>query len=73
MLSRYLVSARTGHLDQVFHCFAYLKAHERSTMAFDDTDPEFDKQRFKQCDWSEFYPDAAEPVPTDAPETRGSP
>jgi hypothetical protein len=28
MLSRYLVSAREGHLDQVFHVFAYLKTHE---------------------------------------------
>jgi hypothetical protein len=37
MLSRYLVSARRGHLEQVFHIFAYLKAHERSTMVFDDT------------------------------------
>ena len=32
MLSRYLVSAREGHLDQVYHVFAYLKTHETSTM-----------------------------------------
>ena len=53
MLSRYLVSAREGHLDQVFHVFAYLKTHETSTMVFDDTEPEFDDCRFKECDWSE--------------------
>ena len=71
MLSRYLVSARRGHLEQVFHIFAYLKAHERSTLVFDDTDPSFDGDRFNKCDWSEFYPDAAEAIPTDAPEARG--
>lgn len=71
MLSRYLASAREGHLEQVFHTFAYLKAHERSTMVFDDTEATFDKNTFKQRDWSEFYPDAAEPVPSDAPEPRG--
>jgi hypothetical protein len=47
MLSRYLVSASKGHLDQVFHVFAYLKTHETSTMLFDDTEPDFDNRRFK--------------------------
>jgi hypothetical protein len=60
MLSRYLVTARKGHLDQVFHVFAHLKAHERSTMVFDDTEPNFDKRHVKICDWSEYYPNAAE-------------
>ena len=31
MLSRYLVSAREGHLDQIFHVFAYLKTDRKST------------------------------------------
>jgi hypothetical protein len=34
LLSRYLVSARCGHLDQVFHIFAYLKRFDASTMVF---------------------------------------
>jgi hypothetical protein len=41
LMSRYLVSARQGHLEQVFHIFAYLKHHPRSTIAFDDTIPTF--------------------------------
>ena len=65
MLSRYLVSAREGHLGQVFHVFAYLKTHETSTMVFDDTEPDFDDRRFKDCDWSEYYPDAVEAIPRD--------
>ena len=50
MLSRYLVSAREGHLEQVFHVFAYLKTHETSTIVFDDSEPDFDDCRFKDCD-----------------------
>lgn len=71
MLSRYLVQAREGHLEQCFHVFAYLKSHDRSTMVFDDTEPDFDGSAFRKCDWSEFYPDAKEAIPTDVPEARG--
>ena len=71
MLSRYLVSAREGHLGQVFHVFAYLKTHETSTMVFDDTEPDFDDRRFKDCDWSEYYPDAVEAISRDMPKLRG--
>jgi hypothetical protein len=42
-----LVSAREGHLDQIFHVFAYLNTHETSTMVFDDTESDFDDCRFK--------------------------
>jgi hypothetical protein len=71
LLSRYLVSARQGHLEQVFHIFAYLKHHPRSTMVFDDTIPVFRGERFVNCDWSEFYPDAREAIPEIMPEPRG--
>ena len=53
-MSRYLVSARQGHLEQVFHIFAYLKHHPRSMMVFDDTIPTFKSERFVKYDWSEF-------------------
>ena len=71
MLSRYVVSPREGHLEQVFHLFAYLKHHKRSRMVFDDTEPTFDDNAFKICDWSEFYPDAEEAIPHNVPEPRG--
>ena len=71
MLSRYLVSPREGHLQQVFHLFAYLKHHKRSRMVFDDSEPVFDPNAFKTCDWSEFYPDAEEALPTTMPKERG--
>ena len=73
LLSRYLVSARQGHLEQVFHIFAYMKSHERSTLVFDDTEPDFLGSEFHDCDWSKFYPGAKEAIPTDMPEPRGRP
>jgi hypothetical protein len=71
MLSRYLANPREGHLQQVFHIFGYLKRHERSTMVFDDTEPSFNPARFRECDWSEFYPDAEDALPPNMPEPRG--
>ena len=35
-IPRYLVSAREGHLQQVFHIFGYLKVYYKSTMVFDE-------------------------------------
>ena len=63
LMSRYLVSALQGHVEQVFHVFAYFKHHTRSTMVLDDTIPTFRSERFVRCDWSEFYPDATEAIP----------
>ena len=70
-LSRYLAMPREGHLEQALHIFAYLKAHGRSTLVFDDTTPTFDKDRFFQADWSEYYPDASDPLPPNMPPPRG--
>ena len=72
MMSRYVVSPREGHLQQLFHLFAYLKHHKRSKMVFDDSEPMFDDNAFKICDWSEFYPDAEEAIPHNVPEVRGN-
>ena len=71
MLSRFLAEPRRGHLEQAFHIFAYLKKYDTSAMMFDDTEPFFDEGRFKKCDWTEFYPGAAEAIPPNAPEPRG--
>jgi hypothetical protein len=57
-------------LDQLFHIFAYLKHHARSTLVFDPSEPTFDEEVFKCSDWSEFYPEATEAItiePTTAP------
>lgn len=71
LLSRFMAAPREGHLDQMFHIFAYLKKYNRSTVAFDWTKPQLDESKFTKCDWTENYPDAKEPIPTNIPEPRG--
>jgi hypothetical protein len=72
LLAQYLVQPRAGHLDQVFHMFAYLKTHSRSRIVLDDSKPLVDEQQFVQVDWTDFYPDAQEPIPPNAPAPRGN-
>jgi hypothetical protein len=70
-MSSYNAAPRTGHLEQLFHMFGYLKNIDRSRMVFDDTGPFFDDARFTKCDWSEFYPGAEDPIPPNMPQPRG--
>ena len=72
LLAQYLSSPRVGHLDQCFHIFAYLKAHSRSRIVLDPIEPTIDEQAFIQADWSDFYRDAKEVIPPNAPEPRGN-
>lgn len=74
LLSRYLAAPRVGHLEQAIHIFAYLNKKDRSCLVFDEEPmtPSTD-QPFQKCDWSEYYPGAAEAIPPDAPEPRGKP
>jgi hypothetical protein len=50
LLAQYLVQPRVGHLDQVFHIFAYLKAHLRSRIVMDPTKPHIDEKYFTPAD-----------------------
>ena len=71
MLSSQLAMPREGHLEALLHIFAFLKAKHNSRLALDPTYPDIDYSVFKQCDWKEFYGDAKEAIPSDAPEPRG--
>jgi len=64
---------RKGHLDAVWHIFAYLKKHGRSRMVFDSRLPNFavKTDELPRPDWSDFYKDVKEQVPPDSPEPRG--
>jgi hypothetical protein len=71
LLSRFFPCPCEGHLQQEFHVFGYLKEHAQSRMVFNETEPAIDQLCFWVVDWSEFYPDAEEAIPQDAPEPRG--
>jgi Reverse transcriptase (RNA-dependent DNA polymerase) len=53
LLSQYLASPQQGHLEQVFRIFAYLKAHKRSRVVFDDTYIMW-RNKFQQVNWEDF-------------------
>ena len=72
MLSSHMALPRQGHLDAVYHVFSFLKAHDRSRMVFDAAYQDFASKEAPQ-EWMEFYHDAKEHIPSDAPEPRGRP
>jgi hypothetical protein len=66
------VCACTGHFNQLFHFFSYLKKHNRSTLVFDDTLLALHDIVLKSSDWSEYYPEAAEAIPIERPFAKGA-
>ena len=80
VLSQYLVNSRTGHLNQALHIFKYLDIHKENFLCFDPTyveldtpTNELDSPETKARIMKEFYPDAQEKIPPNAPEPRGKP
>jgi len=72
MLSSYTMQPRIGHLDQVFHIFGYLKRNKRATLIFDKSRVDWNESTFKNHDWTDFYRDAKELLPLNAPAPRGN-
>jgi hypothetical protein len=50
MMSSHLALPCVGHLKEVFHMFAYLKAHHNTEIVFDSTPVEFDRNLFERQD-----------------------
>ena len=73
LLSSHLALPRVGHLEQVYHIFAYLKNASRRRLYFDPDHPQISEDRFHKFDWEDFYRDAEEVIPPDMPEPRGNP
>jgi hypothetical protein len=44
MLSSHNAMPRVGHLEAIYHIFAYLKKHENSTLVFDEAIPYIDER-----------------------------
>ena len=66
LLTSFLASPRRGHLEAVFHIFAYLDSKHNARMVLDPTYPEIDMSYFKKCDWKELYGSDLETLPPDA-------
>jgi hypothetical protein len=72
LLSSYSMQPRMGHLDQVFHIFGCLKRNKRATLMFDEKRVDWDEGSFEKHDWTDFYRNAKEDIPPNAPIPRGN-
>ena len=52
MMSLHMTMPRVGHLEQLFHIFAYLKKYHNTELVFDSSDRPLDVGSFKVHDWS---------------------
>jgi hypothetical protein len=71
MLSTYLCLPREGHLEAVFHVFAYLGLHHNTRVAIDPTYPAVDMATLIKTDWKSMYGDSKEMIPYDDPVYNG--
>jgi hypothetical protein len=79
-LSQYSVYPRIGQLNQALHIIKYLDIHRENFISFDPTrlnieepNDETQSNEFKAKEMRDFYPDAKESLPPNAPEPRGEP
>ena len=70
-LASHMALPRDGHLEAVFHIYAYLKLKHNARMVFDPCYPKIDMADFKECDWRSFYGNVKEAIPVNMPEPRG--
>jgi hypothetical protein len=73
-LASCLALPRKGHLEAIFHLFAFLKKKPNDTIVLDPTYPDIDIAQFNDgADWSNFYGQVKEAIPPDMPTPRGKP
>jgi hypothetical protein len=70
MLSTYLYLPYEGHLEAVFHVFAYLALHHNAWVVLDPTYLSVDMGTFIKTDWKSMYGYVKEMIPSDAPVPR---
>ena len=63
---------REGHLEQLFHMFAFLNVKHNSAMVFDPSVPDIDDSQFVREDWTASpYGECKEEVPSNMPPPKG--
>ena len=68
LLSLHVALPREGHLETIFHLYAYLKQKHNSQLALDPTYPQVDMRLFHKADLTDFYGDVSEAIPNNTPE-----
>jgi hypothetical protein len=73
LLSQHLALSRVGHLEAVYHIFAYLHKHDRSRIILDPTDPFPHTPTAAKPDWTLCFEITEEELPPHIPELLGYP
>ena len=71
LMARFQAAPRTDHLTKVLGIFAYIKKHLQSRIVFDFRTRDWSNIAWTSHDWKEYYPDAYEVMPNNAPPPRG--
>ena len=71
MMSSYLACPREGHLQRLYYMFGYLRQFPKRKICMDPRYPDIPEESFTKHDWYDFYRDAKEKIPPDAPKPRG--
>ena len=71
LLSSHVVLPWEGHLEAAVHVLAHIGQKYNSRLVYDPLYPVIDHINLKECDWSEFYRDAKEAIPMNAPVPQG--
>ena len=71
ILASQMAAPRMGHLDVALHVMSYLKRKHNAHMVYDPSYPKINMSDFKTNNWTEFYGSVKEPIPLNAPPSRG--
>ena len=72
MQSSHLCLPREGHIQQVYHIFAYFKANHNSRLVFNPSYLPIDPNEFERKDWRRFYRNVTEELPTVVRPSKGT-
>lgn len=70
MLAAFCAAPRLGHFNAMLHIFSFLLHHPPCRLVFDTSFVDLPVEQ--EHDWTEFYPNAAEAIPPNAPEPFGT-
>mmetsp|Transcript_2147 Transcript_2147/g.3296 ORF Transcript_2147/g.3296 Transcript_2147/m.3296 type:complete len:227 (+) Transcript_2147:4733-5413(+) len=70
-MSRYAAAPREDQLTKLLGIFAYIKKHLQSRLVFDFRTRDWSSINWLNHDWKEYYPEAHEGIPSNAPPPRG--
>jgi hypothetical protein len=72
MLAVHMANLREGHLNAVFHVFAYLENKHNASLIHDPRYPRIEANAFRNDeDWRAFYGEVKEAMPPSAQPPRG--